>query len=438
MNHQQPFPQEGPTGRKPVPPEQKGFFQRIIHVWLRFSGPDIRHFRATIEDQERLRRSRLLSALFALIIVTLLLTAPTAFPVPTYWIPLLCLLLLSLVALLLNRRGYVTLSALLYVLAIDATLTILMVTLPTGIRNSNIPDFDLFILPTLIGGVVLPRHFVPMLALLHIGLIIALFALLPHDPLLTQEITINQKGLAYAELSDAFLIQVVGATIAWLSAWSVDLALVRASRAEEVAETRRRFNEQAQSIVEQKHRLDYGISVLKEAQARFANGDFTARVRLQDNELAPLAFSFNLLAERQSRIIQVAQKYTHLEQALQQLFEIQNTLFYGGGLKPLTVTDPLVDHLYRSLQRYDQLRQRITQGGSYLEKAQTELTQQKHLLTQLDALLAQTHTAVHDPHRSHLSSVQLLEQAQEITVQIHKHEQRCQQALKQGEQVLNT
>lgn len=437
MNHQRSFPQEVPTGREPVPPEQEGLFQRIRRFWLQFSGPDLRHFRATIEDQERLRRSRLLSALFALIIVTLLLTAPTAIPVPTYWIPLFSLLLLTVVALLLNRRAYVTLSAVYFLLAIDATLTILMVTLPTGIRNSNIPDFDLFILPTLIGGVVLPRHFVPMLAVLHIGLIITLFTLLPHDPLLTQEIAINQKGLAYAELSDALLIQVVGATIAWLSAWSVDRALIRAGRAEEVAEARRQFNEQAQRIVEQKLRLDHGINVLKEAQARFANGDSTARVKLQDNELTPLAFSFNLLAERQSRITQIAQKYTQLEQALQQLFEIQNTLFYGGVLKPFSPTDPLVDHLYHSLQRYDQLRQRVAQGGSCLDKAQKELSQQKLLLTQLDALLAQTHAVVRDPHRAHLSSVQLLEQAQQISVRIHEHEQRCQQALKQGEQALN-
>jgi hypothetical protein len=191
-----------------------------------------------------------------------------------------------------------------------------MATLPTGIGNSNIPDFDLFIIPTLIGGVVLPRRFVPWLAALHICITIALFTLLPHDPLLTQEITLNQKGFAYAELSDAFLIQIVGATIAWLGAWSVDRALLRASRAEEVAEARKRLNEQAQLIVAQKHRLDYGMSMLKEARARFANGDYTARVKLQDNELTPLALSFNLLAERLYRITQIAQEYTRLEQAL--------------------------------------------------------------------------------------------------------------------------
>jgi hypothetical protein len=335
-----------------------------------------------------------------------------------------------------QSRGIRHYERVFYILAIDATLTILMATLPTGIRNSNIPDFDLFIIPTLIGGVVLPRRFVPLLAALHICITIALFTLLPYDPLLTQEITLNQKGFAYAELSDAFLIQIVGATIAWLGAWSVDRALLRASRAEEVAEARKRLNEQAQQIVAQKHRLDYGMSILKEAQARFANGDYTARVKLQDNELTPLALSFNLLAERLYRITQIAQEYTRLEQALQQLFEIQNTLFYGGPLKPYPATGTLVDHLYFSFQRYDQLRHSVDKGGSSVERVRRELTQQKLLLTQLDTILAQTHAVVrllpNDTHRPHLSSVELIEKAQQVSTQITGQEMKLLEQLLRG------
>src|SRR5216684_1911764 len=437
MNNQWSLPQEVPTGSEPA---KRGIFQRMIHAWLRVSGPDARRFRATIEDQELLRRSRVLSALFSLIIVAVVLTAPTAIPVPTYWIPIGAFLVLGLVALVFNRMAYIAASGIFYILAIDATLTILMVTLPSGIRNSNIPDFDLFIIPTLIGGGVLPRRFVPFLAILHMCIIITLFTQLPHDRLLTQEIAINQKGFVYAELSDAFLIQVVGATIAWLSAWSVDRALLRASRAEEVAEARKRLNEQAQLIVEQKQRLDHGISILKEAQASFANGDYTARAKLQDNELTPLAFSFNLLAERLYRITQIAQEYTRLEQALQQLFDIQNTLSYGGPLRPFSPTGTVVDHLYPSFQRYDHLRQGVAQGCSSIDMVRRELIQQKPLLTQLDAILVQTHALVRllpdETQRPHLSSVQLIEKAQQLCAQINEQEKRCQQEIKLLEQLL--
>src|SRR5438552_3873304 len=273
-------------------------FQRLARFWLHLTGPNPDGFSASIEDQERKRRSRLLSTLFSLVLVVFIIAGPTAIPVPTYWIPIIAFILLSVLAISFNRRANVTMSGIFYIFAIDAALTILLATTPHGIRNSNIPDFDLFIIPTLIGGVILPRRLVPFLAGLHIIIIILLFAIIPHDPLLQQEIAVNQQGFAYSELSDAFLIQIVSATIAWLIAWSVDKALLRANRAEDLAAARKRLGEQAQLIVNQKERLDYGIAVLKDAQARVANGDYKARAKLQQNELSSLAISFNLMAER--------------------------------------------------------------------------------------------------------------------------------------------
>jgi hypothetical protein len=160
------------------------------------------------------------------------------------------------------------------------------------------------------------------------------------------------------------------------------------------------------------------------------------QMKLQDNELTPLALSFNLLAERLYRITQIAQEYTRLEQALQQLFEIQNTLFYGGPLKPYPATGTLVDHLYFSFQRYDQLRHSVDKGGSSVERVRRELTQQKLLLTQLDTILAQTHAVVrllpNDTHRPHLSSVELIEKAQQVSTQITGQEMKLLEQLLRG------
>ena len=148
--------------------KQMNIWQHIIQTWLRLTSPDPRIFGPGIEDQERKRRSRLLSALLSLVFVPVLLAAPTAIPVPSYWIPIISLIVLSLIAAAFNRRANITISGIFFIFAIDATLTILLATTPHGIRNSNIPDFDLFIIPTLIGGVVLPRRFLPFLATLHI------------------------------------------------------------------------------------------------------------------------------------------------------------------------------------------------------------------------------------------------------------------------------
>jgi hypothetical protein len=440
MNHKQPFLQESVFPIDAPQTAQKNMLQRLVDAWLKLSGPDVSRFSASIEGQEQRRRSRLLSALFSLIIVVLLLAAPTAIPVPSYWIPIACFIVLSLTALLFNRMAQVTLSGILYILAIDVTLAVLMITLPTGIRNSNIPDFDLFIIPTLVGSVVLPRRVIPFLALLHIGLIIALFTLLPHDPLLQKEIQINQKGVAYSELSDAFIIQIVSAAIAWLAAWSVDRALTRASRAEELVEANRRIHEQTQLIVEQKKRLDYGVDVLKDAFARFANGDYRARVKLQDNELSSLAISFNLMVERLNRITQIAQEHSRLEHALQQLYELQSAIFDRGSFKPLAPTGTLVDYIYPTFQRYYQLNQAMAQSNAFLEGAAKDLTQQRTMLLHLESVLSQLGNTL----QYHLRTSQTqpstqapyLEEAQQLCIHIHERCQKSLQEIKQLDQLL--
>ncbi|HZR42947.1 MAG TPA: hypothetical protein VFB12_22700 [Ktedonobacteraceae bacterium] len=440
MSNQPDLPQNILTANDATKPGRNSLYRRVVRGWLRFSGPDVTRFSSSIEDQELLRRSRLLSTLFSLILVVIILVVPTAIPVPTYWIPVISLVVLGLLALMFNRMGQVTLSGIFYILAIDATLTILMITLPNGIRNSNIPDFDFFIIPTLIGGVVLPKRILPFLAVLHISIIVALFSLLPYDPLLIREIMVNQKGFAYSEISDALVIQIVGTTIAWLAASSVDRALVRASRAEELAEARKRLNEKTEEIVKQKQRLDYGISVLKEAQARFANGDYKARAKLQNNELASLAVSFNLMVERLNSVTQIAQEYTRLAQALQQLFDAQNAILVGGSARALVPTGTLADHIYPIFQRYSYLSQLITRSSSFSDKIRKELTQQNGMLNQLTSALAQTHALLQllpdSVKTSQASSIQFIEKAQQLCDQISEQGKQCLQETRQLDQSL--
>ncbi|MBA2394032.1 MAG: hypothetical protein H0V70_14985 [Ktedonobacteraceae bacterium] len=415
--------------------EQTNIWRRILQFWLRRTSPDPRIFGPGIEDQERKRRSRLLSALLALVFIPVLLAAPTAIPVPSYWIPIISLIVLSVIAAAFNRKANITLSGLFFIFAIDATLTILLATTPHGIRNSNIPDFDLFIIPTLIGGVVLLRRFLPFLAGLHIIIIITLFALLPHDPLLQQEIQVNQGGFAYSEISDALIIQIVSAIIAWLSAWSVDRALSRANRAEDLAEARKRLGEQAHYMVEQKERIDYGITVLKDAHARVANGEYKARAKLQNNELTSLAMSFNLMAERLNRISQIAQEYRRIEQGLQQLLELQDSVSHGGALKPLPPSGTLVDRLYPAVQRYYYLRSMTTRSGSSIEKIRTNLAQQEALISQLTTVLAHAYSLA-QLSTSQLILTQPLEAAQQLCIQIKDQEKRSMQETKALDQLL--
>jgi methyl-accepting chemotaxis protein len=215
---------------------------------------------------------------------------------------------------------------------------------------------------------------------------------------------------------------------------------LRASRAEDLAEARRHLSEQAELIVEQKQRLDYGISILKDAQARFANGDYTARAKLQNNELASLAVSFNLMAERLNRITQFAQEYSRIERALQQLIDMQNTLLDGGSLKPLAPTRTLADHIYPIFQQYYRISQLVARSGPASDKIRKEFTQQQHMLTQLASVLAQTHALLQllpdSTKNVQESSLQLVEKAQELCNQLNEQGKEGLQETRQLDQEL--
>lgn len=416
------------------------FWRRLGSAWQRFSGPDRERFTSSLEDQDRLRRSRILSWIFLLVPLAIPLILPTALAVSVYWLPILTLTFLGLVAFLCNRHALINLSGLFCIAAVDATLVILMLALPRGIRNSNIPDFDLFMLATLIGGVVLPRRALPWLVAFHIALIIALFAFLPHDPLLEKEIQINQNGFAYGEINDALILQLVGAAIAWLNSRSVEGALLRASRAEELARVQQDLHEQARAQVEQKERLEYGINVLKEAHARFANGDYHARAMLQDNELAALAVSFNLLADRLNRIARIAQDHANLEAAFQQLFAIQEEVVYSGkALRALPPTGTLVDKIYPWLKQYFLFRQVYSRCGQVLEKARFALTRQRAVLVQLQADLEQIRTSLYRQAREPgalAPTFELIEKARSLCAQVEERGKQGLQETKNLDQLL--
>src|SRR6266567_2630918 len=292
-------PQQLPEqpNRPSRPQQPQGLWRRIAESWLRLTSPDPKNFSDHIQDQERLRRARLLGVMLFLIPITVVLSLPIVINVPLNAIPIGTLVILAVIVAVLNRRGLVTAASILYIVTIDTALTVLIATEPHGFTASNLPDLDLFLISVLISGLVLRRQLIPLVSIAHSSIVITLFTVMPLDPLLVREIALRENGWAYGELFDAILLQFVGGTIAWLGAGSVDRALIRASRAEKLAEERMSLEQKTHQIAEQKQRLEQGITILQEAQSRVANGDYSARASLQNNELFPLAISFNLMAE---------------------------------------------------------------------------------------------------------------------------------------------
>ncbi|HEY7127403.1 MAG TPA: hypothetical protein VH540_25955 [Ktedonobacterales bacterium] len=359
---------------------------RLWDGWVRLTGPHWSNFSKEISAQERLRRSRLISALLLLIVATIALLIPTLYVQPLIWRPVVLLAGGSVLVVLLNRWGQITLSGLAYVVMVDVALAGFIITKPI-FTYSNIPNLDLFILALLISGIVLPRRLIPVVAALHIGLILAIFNLKQHDDLLAQGIQRYFGGQSYTAYINAILLQVCGAGIAWLHAWSVERALLRASRAEELAQAQLRIEEQSRLLADQKARLEHGVLMLQEVQERIANGDLEARVSLYENDLLPLAVNFNLLAERLGRVERIAQEHRRLEHALAQALEAASISTVGKDGAALPQTGTLADRVAPLLLHRRRVLEHLHEGGKQAEDLAVVLQRQQEQLHRMETTL---------------------------------------------------
>lgn len=363
---------------------RSGPMRRLWKAWLWLTGPRPERFGESVAGQERLRRSRLISVLLIVDVVVFILLVFGALANPLLWIPVLITIGLGLVAALLNRAGWPVLAGLVFITLVDADLVEFMLSQPHGLTVGSLIDFDLMVLAVLISGMILPRQLILITGALHILGIIVIFRMVPHDPILNEEIQLHEGGQAYAALLGSIVLQFCGACIVWLYAWSVDRAILRASRAEELAAARAHIDEQARQIAAQKQRLEHGIHALQEVQARVANGEYGARVSLQDNELLPLGVSFNLMAERLGRVERIEQEYRRLENALQQLLDACTAL--GRGIAPATLraTGTLADRIFPFLTHFHQLSAQLLQGSALAEDLRSVMQRQHEYITELE------------------------------------------------------
>lgn len=276
----------------------------FLRWWATLTGPQDGAFGPSIGGQERLRRARLVSAMLILGFISILLLIPGAISRFALWMPVFILAGSCLLITLLNKFGRINLSAFCLVAMVDTAVAGFLILKPQ-LTAGNISDLDLFILAVLIGGMVLPRGLIALTGLVQITLIVVLFLNRPHDVTLTQLIQAD----GYSTLAGPLVLQVVGTGIAWLSAWSVQRALIRANRAEELANARAELTRQANLTEARNQRLEQGIAQILETHRQVAAGNLEARAPTQkDHELWQIAHSLNNLLMRLQQYVRERQR----------------------------------------------------------------------------------------------------------------------------------
>ena len=283
--------------------------------WLRLTSSGWDRPLLTIEDRENARRSRLTSYIILGLIVADLVLVPVGGGDPSSLVAVIVVGIGLVIAAVLNRNGWVVAAGTLLVLLVCGGIVGSLLGSSVGLSLDDLPAFDLLAVSVVIAASILPRAAAFYTAAFNILLICLVFFGQTHASDLQSDILYYGS---YAEGSAVLLarpiaIQIILAVVAYLWVRGTDDAIRRADRAEEIAAMEH-------AIAEQKRQLDIGVQQILETHVRVANGDFTARAPMnQENILWQIAASLNNLLTRLQRSGQAEYQLRRTDEELRRL-----------------------------------------------------------------------------------------------------------------------
>ncbi|MBA3823684.1 MAG: methyl-accepting chemotaxis protein [Ktedonobacterales bacterium] len=351
-------------------------------LWLRVIMPHIGAdalMNSTI--RERLRRAQILSTLvFGLFCVSVGLI-PLAF-LPSFNAGAFGGVVLGFIIVLfttsLCRANRVTTASTLYVLGIVIAISIGQSLFPDNkIGLQDIEPFDLFVVPIVFAGILLPRVWSIVIWAYGAIFTIVILSIIPHRSNLDQYLA--GSGI-YAVVVQPILLSALLAVVSWIAAGSVNRAIEQGDRTAEVTRA-------YQSVTDQKQRLEDAIAIIRDVHARVANGDLTARAPTVKGELLPVAVSLNLMLERLSRSLAAESALGGMEQSVQRLNDVVSQLAQGNIRHPIPqqAFGPLNPVAYNLEQLRNGFVQVTRNSNALVNRIHTmtqEMLQQQHMLDQ--------------------------------------------------------
>lgn len=290
---------------------------RRVNWWLRLTSSGWDKPQVTIEEREHARRSRLASWIILGCLVADAVLGPLGGSDTGSLIAIVAVGIALVVACMLNRRGLVTIAAGLIVIIISVAVIEALTSEPGGLLVDALPAYDLLVVSVVVAASILPRAAAFWVAAINVALIcLDFFLQTPSQGLLDDLKTYPSPTLGILSLlGRPIALQIVVATVAYLWVRGTTDAIARADRAEELAELERRQ-------LEQRRQLELGVQQLLETHVRLANGDYSARANLtQDNQLWQVGASLNNLIVRLQRAGQAEYLYRRTEEESRRLVQ---------------------------------------------------------------------------------------------------------------------
>lgn len=220
-------------------------------------------------------------------------------------------ILLCMIAMLLNRLGWVMLVSILIIAVVDLGCGLMLLASPMGLDVSSMPVFDVLILSELIAASLLPARSVFVVATCNVLFTIGAIILMPHTPEMQMLLS---SSMAYNVLIQPLCLQVIVAVVMYVWVHNTLKADVRAESAEVIIESRITKMEQ------QQQQLQLGIDQLLETVKQACNGNPTARINVErDNTLWHLSTALNILLARLQRLRGIEEENQRLQTQMYQL-----------------------------------------------------------------------------------------------------------------------
>jgi hypothetical protein len=265
--------------------------------WYRLSVPPEPPASADFATRDRARRGRLGGSLLFGLLLLMILAVFIGLGDPASLISALIGLGAIVVAMILNRSGFVNIAGLIMV-ALPALVIILSI---LGAPNQQLdllylPLFDLLAISIVIAASLLAPFAVLIVTLAAMGFTIADILLQPHVPSMDPLYATSDGLLSMIARPVAF--QLIVGVVGFLWARNTVQSIRRADRAEELAELERRE-------LDRTHELEEGVRQLLAVHVHLANGDFNVRApAIRNSLLWQIGSSLNNLVARLGRLAQ--------------------------------------------------------------------------------------------------------------------------------------
>lgn len=349
MRANAPFePDRGPSRSASAMPGKgsSSYYSGPFGWWFRLSVPPEPPASADFATRDRARRGRLGgSLLFGLLAITIL-TVFIGLGDPATLISALIGVGAVVLAIILNRSGFVNIAGLIMV-AIPALVIILsIVGAPNGQLDAlYFPLFDLLVISEVVAASLLTPAAVVIVMLAIMGFTVADILLQPHVAAMNDLFATSDGLLTLLARPVAF--QLIVGVIGFLWARNTVQSIRRADRAEELAELERRE-------LERTHELEEGVRQLLAVHVHLANGDFNVRApAIRNSLLWQIGSSLNNLVARLGRLAQAEfvlrrtqEEANRVTEAIYMINSGRQPIWPGPSNTPL---DRLVDVLRTSL-----------------------------------------------------------------------------------------